>query len=202
MSLRNFQRPRVMRAGSFLINPMSPESIGPMERIWNVAQSSAYTPGSRCIFVPFTIDQAVTAYQMFTMNGTTAANAIDVGIYDARMNSIVTHGGTNQVGTSDLQLFDITNTILIPGRYFMGLSMNGSPPTGTSATSELRRGSYAWWAASRSCRPIRCRRERSRRRPLPTPCSRTSAWYSRRPHDARAQPHRRAGLPQHPHHSQ
>ena len=131
MSLRNFQRPRVMRAGSFLINPMSPESIGPMERIWNVAQSSAYTPGSRCIFVPFTIDQAVTAYQMFTMNGTTAANAIDVGIYDARMNSIVTHGGTNQVGTSDLQLFDITNTILIPGRYFMGLSMNGSPPTGT-----------------------------------------------------------------------
>jgi hypothetical protein len=131
MSIRNRQRPRVMRAGSFLINPSSPESIGPTERIWGVAQSQAYTPGSRCLFVPFTIDQIVTAYQMYTQNGTTAANAIDVGIYDARMNSLVTLGGTNQVGTSNLQLFDITDTILVPGRYFMGIVMNGSPPTGT-----------------------------------------------------------------------
>jgi hypothetical protein len=158
MSLRDLQYPRVMRAGSFLINPLSPESIGPMERIWSVAQSTVYTPGSRCIFVPFTIDQIVTAYQMYTHNGTTAANAIDVGIYDKAMNSLVTHGGANQAGTSNLQLFDITDTILVPGRYFMGLSMNGSPPTGTFCN---------WGAQARHLRLVGCL-EKLSTYPLPT----------------------------------
>lgn len=133
MSLRSAGHAKAVRAGSQVIMPMSPESLGCLGPLYTISQSTAYTPGSRCIFIPFTIDSICIAYQMYTHNGTVAADNIDVGIYDRTLTSLVTMGSTAQAGASNLQLFDIADTLLVPGRYFMGLTMDGAPPTGTFA---------------------------------------------------------------------
>ncbi len=67
---------------------------------------------------------------MFVFNGGTASGNVDVGIYDAFGNKMVTMGTTAQAGTSALQTFDITDTTLNPGNYYMACAMDGT--TGTA----------------------------------------------------------------------
>jgi hypothetical protein len=66
---------------------------------------------------------------LYHYNGATAANNIDVGIYDAAGTRLVSAGSTAQAGTSDLQLFDVTDTLLGPGLFYFAVSFDGT--TGT-----------------------------------------------------------------------
>lgn len=166
MSLNAAGHKKEMRAGAHVIMPMSPESLGSLGGLYSPSQSTAYSLASRCIFIPFTIGELVTAYQMFTHNGTAIANNIDVGIYTSKMVSMVTMGSTAQAGASDLQLFNITDTLLVPGNYFMGLSMDGAPPTGTFSRWSIPTG--------RSLRLMGCL-EKLATFPLPTGAVATTA---------------------------
>ena len=66
---------------------------------------------------------------MLTFNGSTASGNIDVGIYDLGGAKLVSIGSTAQAGTSAYQVFDITDTTLYPGQYYMAVAMDGT--TGT-----------------------------------------------------------------------
>lgn len=131
MTVVRIPEPSLVRGGSYVITPASPESIGCLGGFNLLSQSTAYPTASRCIFVPFQLDRLATAYQMFTQNGTAVGNNVDVGLYDYTMASLVTIGSTAQAGTgaSGFQTYDIADTILLPGRYFLGLSCDGTTST-------------------------------------------------------------------------
>jgi hypothetical protein len=68
---------------------------------------------------------------MMVNNGTVVTGNIDVGIYDASGNRLVSAGSTVQAGTSAIQIFDITDTLLKPGLHYMAIALSNN--TGTLA---------------------------------------------------------------------
>lgn len=91
--------------------------------------STAWPAAARTIHVPLVIDRTVTVTQMFAYNGATAAGNTNIGIYDFGGALLVSMGATAQSGTSVIQVFNIADTVLSAGQYFMGMSNSGT--TGT-----------------------------------------------------------------------
>ena len=122
------------------IHPWSLESIGEdLTTVVNVGgaaagylyytQSAVYPVANLALFVPFVLTKPVTVAKMFTYNGTVAAGNIDVGIYDISGTLIVSMGSVAQAGTSVIQSFDITDTQIGPGKFYMAIVENNVAST-------------------------------------------------------------------------
>lgn len=99
--------------------------------------STAWGVANRAIYIPFVVEETVVAYQMAVENGATLNGNLDVGIYDINGVQLVASGSTAQTGTSVIQKFDIANTTLTPGYYYMAMSTNSTTATyiGNGATN-------------------------------------------------------------------
>ena len=93
--------------------------------------SLAWPAANRAIFIPLMIQQNITIYKLYTVNGSAAGGNVDVGIYSKAGSKLVSSGATAQAGTSALQKFDITDTALTPGQYYFALSCDSTTPTFT-----------------------------------------------------------------------
>lgn len=113
------------------IGPWSPESIGTELSMWAVTSASAAWPtANRAIYIPFNVYAPLIAVKIGVNNGATASGNMDAGIYDDQQNQLVAKGSTAQSGTNTIQTLDITDTLLLPGSYYLGLAMDGT--TGTT----------------------------------------------------------------------
>lgn len=127
------------------LHSFSPESVGPKhdaqgQRMTGLV-SVTWVTANMAVFVPFALEVPITAKQMFLLNGATASGNVDVGIYTADGIRLVSIGSTAQAGINDLQAFNITDTILGPGRYYFAVAMDGTAGTilGASASATLAR---------------------------------------------------------------
>lgn len=123
--------PESKPTNSVVISTISPESLGSAGRT-NVASNSnsvTWPVANLAIFVPVIIYQPLTILKMSVINGATASGFIDVGIYDVNGARLISSGSTAQVGTVALQIFDITDTLLLPGLYYIAAAMDNT--TGT-----------------------------------------------------------------------
>lgn len=93
------------------------------------ASSVTYISANRAIYIPFTLSEPVVVTQLFAYNGATVSGNIDLGIYDRAGTRLVSSGLTAQSGTSALQLFNIADTELGAGRFFLAVTMDNT--TGT-----------------------------------------------------------------------
>lgn len=91
--------------------------------------STAWPTSNLAMFFPVEVYQPITIVKMMVNNGTAVSGNIDVGIYDASGNKRVSAGSTAQAGTSAIQIFDITDTLLFPGLYYMAVALDNT--TGT-----------------------------------------------------------------------
>lgn len=91
--------------------------------------SSAWTASNRAVYMPFWLNRPETFVKLFCMNGATASGNVDMGIYDYAGTRIVSIGTTAQSGTNALQEFDITDTQIGPGKFYLALAMDNT--TGT-----------------------------------------------------------------------
>ena len=114
----------VLPAGT--IHPFSLESMGldfsAIGTQMDDAVSAVWPAANRALFFPFVLPSAITATLMFVYNGATASGNIDVGIYDANQVLRVSSGSTAQAGTTALQTFNITDTVLVPGLYYLAIA--------------------------------------------------------------------------------
>lgn len=97
----------------------------------SLTASTAWPSANLAIYVPVPVYRLVTIAKMAVNNGTAVSGNIDVGIYDATWNRLVSSGSTAQSGTSAIQIFDITDTTLNPGLYYIGVALDNT--TGTLA---------------------------------------------------------------------
>ena len=98
---------------------------GHLMAAWGNGGSSAIWPvANRAIFVPILIHQPYIVQSMFTLNGATAAGNTDVGIYTEGGVLLVSSGSTAQAGTTVAQSFNVTDTLLLPGVYYMACAKN------------------------------------------------------------------------------
>ena len=104
-----------------IVSTASPCAAG----IEMAAQGGA-TPGSadwiaanEAIFVPFYLTQPVLVTRIFVVNGAVVSGNVDVGIYTQDGVLIVGGGGAAQAGTNQPQYFNIADTMLGAGRYYI-----------------------------------------------------------------------------------
>lgn len=96
----------------------------------SAAVSATWPASSLAIYVPFRLPRQISVDRMFTANGGTASNSIDVGIYTEDGRRLASKGLTGQSGTNALQLFSFSSVITCgPGVLYVALSMNGTSGT-------------------------------------------------------------------------
>lgn len=123
--------PNVLRlVNAFTIGSFSSESLGrELTCMGTISTSFAWPTANLGLFVPVEIYSSLTVVKMSVANGTAVSGNIDVGIYDMNGNRIVSAGSTAQTGTSVIQTFDITDTLLQAGLYYMALSADNTTST-------------------------------------------------------------------------
>lgn len=114
--------PALARPGEVTITPWSYQCLGPALNANALVTpgAAAWPTASTVIFVPFWIPEPVTFTKMF-MNIGAAAGNVDAGIYSEDGTRNISIGTTAAAGSSTLQVFDITDTTLARGRYYMAL---------------------------------------------------------------------------------
>ena len=78
------------------------------------------------VFIPFAVDQQIIVTQIHLEVTTTGGN-VDVGIYDEAGNRLVSNGAV-ATAAAGVQTFNITDTTLVPGRYYVGISCSATTP--------------------------------------------------------------------------
>jgi hypothetical protein len=148
-----------------ILTPYHMESIGgPLAALGfhlGNATSAAWPSADRALFFPFTLSSWATAYQLLFFVGATSSGNIDMGIYNSQNGRIVSAGSTAMSATvNTIQELNITDTVLAPGDYLLGVvcsSGTGTTFTSTSLGDEL--GLQTW--------PVY---EQATALPLPDPC--------------------------------
>lgn len=97
--------------------------------------SATWPANNQAIFIPFVLSMPELIVKLFVMNGATASGNIDMGIYDDAGTRIVSIGTTAQTGTSAIQAFDITDTQVGPGRFYLALALSSTVGTVFRLTS-------------------------------------------------------------------
>jgi len=124
----------VSRMDVITIHPWSVESIG--GKFFNqggtsfiAAASLAYPAANDALFVPFYLPKPIVIVTLFAHNGATVSGNIDMGIYDVAGVRLVSIGSTAQAGANGVQFFNITDTHVGPGHFYLAVAMNNT--TGT-----------------------------------------------------------------------
>lgn len=122
--------PIITNVDPVVISSATPQSLGEaMCSIGQATSGAAWPAANRAYYIPVSIFSVVTIVKMFVINGGTASGNIDVGIYDSGGARLVSSGTTAQTGTAVVQEFNITDTILRPGLYYLACAMDNN--TGT-----------------------------------------------------------------------
>ncbi len=87
---------------------------------WLAAPTSIVNPtAKKAFFIPFELTEPIVIANLFVRNGNTASGNVDCGIYDVAGTRIVSIGSTVMSGTSTIQAFNITDTLIGPGSFYM-----------------------------------------------------------------------------------
>ena len=91
--------------------------------------SAAWPTANMALAFPFVISKTTTVKELWCSNGATASGNVDIGIYDETFAKIISTGSVAQSGTDTCQQFDITDTVLVPGTYYLALSCDNGTAT-------------------------------------------------------------------------
>lgn len=122
--------PIIKNIDPIVISPAIPQSLGAILNAMGLgAGAVAWATANKAFYMPFSVDAPVTIVKMLVINGATVSGNIDVGIYDRGGARLVSSGSTAQSGVSAVQEFNITDTVLNPGLYYLACAMDNT--TGT-----------------------------------------------------------------------
>ncbi len=113
------------------IHPWTLESLGHDLQgiggtLYTALASSNWPSANLAIFVPFSLSEEILVTHLWTANGAAASGNLDVGIYTLGGRRLCSAGSTAMSGTSTIQLFDITDYLLGPGEFYLGMSCSNT----------------------------------------------------------------------------
>lgn len=101
------------------------------------ASSAAWTANNKAYYYPFRMTDFGTALKLLFWVGATSSGNIDIGIYDAALNRLVSSGSTAMSATvNTVQAVDITDTVLQPGDYWIGVVCSTTSGTCFAAVND------------------------------------------------------------------
>jgi len=114
--------PELARPGEVIITPTTEQSLGVAAYRASMTgwAAAAWPAANLVIFVPFYVPEPVTVTKLFAAIGVASGN-IDLGIYAEDGTRLVSKGTTAAAGATDLQVLDVTDTVLARGTYYMAM---------------------------------------------------------------------------------
>lgn len=91
--------------------------------------SSTWPSANEAIFFPVIVTEDCTITKLWVYNGATVSGNIDVGVYDSSGTRKISSGSQTQTGTSILQEFNVADTAITAGLYYVAVAMDNT--TGT-----------------------------------------------------------------------
>lgn len=95
----------------------------------NTFASSAWPTANKAFYFPISIRARFVLKAFFVCNGATASNNFDAGVYSADGTKITSTGSTAQAGTTDCQVVNVTDLVIVAGWYYLALAFNGTAGT-------------------------------------------------------------------------
>jgi hypothetical protein len=116
--------------------------------------SATFPAANRALLLPFRVVEASIVKQIYVVNGATASGNIDVGIYAPDGTRIISSGSTAQSGTSVMQVFNVTDTLIDRGYYYMAVAMDNTTGTLLRNNISAQNAKYQGFAAMESAFPL------------------------------------------------
>jgi len=116
--LERFQITPLIISSGELLKQVTPSPT--LQALWPTANLA--------IFVPFTLSEMVVIKRIIVLIGARTGGNIDVGLYDANGNRLVSSGSTLLGTASRAQFFDIADIQLNAGRYYMAEAESAETP--------------------------------------------------------------------------
>lgn len=91
--------------------------------------AGAWALTDKVVYSPIMVREDFTITQMFVMNGTTVSGTYDQGVFDEAGNLLVSTGNQTATGANTLQVTNVTDTNLSPGRYFLAYGADNTTVT-------------------------------------------------------------------------
>lgn len=95
----------------------------------NDAASTVWPSANLALYVPILLSERVTVSQFFSYNGAAVGNNLDLGLYTEDGTRVLSTGSVAQSGTNTIQEFDVTDTAVGPGVFFLAAACNGTTST-------------------------------------------------------------------------
>lgn len=111
-----------------VIDTLSLESLGSSVSAFSIA-SATWPTANTAIYIPVRVAYPIIIAKMFWLNGGTVNGNVDAGIYNSEGNRLVSSGSTLQATINVVQSVDITDTLLLPGLYYMALASDSVTAT-------------------------------------------------------------------------
>lgn len=130
-----------MRLPTRTVSPVQLRTIGTgsllaaMGGLLVTQTTGAWPAAKRVIYQPFRVPEVLTVRQLWIDNGGTVSGNVDVGIYTRDGVKLVASGSTAQAGINAPQLFDIADTQLGVGVFYLALTLDNA--TGVLTESAL-----------------------------------------------------------------
>jgi hypothetical protein len=89
--------------------------------------SNAYPLANLALYIPFSVSEAVTAFEGWVVTGTVAGGNFDIGVYSAAGSRLTSSGSTARTASAVNNTTAMTNLVLQPGtRYYMAFSADAT----------------------------------------------------------------------------
>lgn len=88
--------------------------------------SAAWPTANLARLIPVIVERTMTVRMMAALIGGTNTGNIDVGIYDESGNLLVSSGSTAVGAINAIQTFDVADTILRPGLYYIATAVSAT----------------------------------------------------------------------------
>jgi hypothetical protein len=112
-----------------IIGTMSAESLGEELGSMTAPTTAVWPSANLAIYVPFRVAASITVDRMWVYKGGTAAGNIDIGIYNDAGTRLVSLGSTADAGTTVIVTFDVANTTLSRGYYYLAFACSDGTAT-------------------------------------------------------------------------
>lgn len=101
-----------------VVTPLHPHALGPYllaaGQDLGGTGSGVWPAASRALLIPMRWPERATLRRLGLVNGSAVSGNLDVGLYDASGNRLVSSGSVAQAGTNVVQWLDITDTEVLP----------------------------------------------------------------------------------------
>lgn len=91
--------------------------------------SGVFPTANKVIYMPIRVPSSMLIQQLYCINGATVSGNVEVGLYTMDGTKIVSSGSVAQAATNVKQLFNITDTLIGRGAYYMAVTLDNT--TGT-----------------------------------------------------------------------